>query len=149
MRKGCHYFISLSVCLSVCLCVCVTFAVFTDCESCTRPISTNPGSTKASEYGRTRGTCFVASSLEVVAVAWQLWSSWCVLGGAGFFRVFLVVDFFFSSNAHGLPRMRSPCLIYLSTSNEAWPRERSDRDRFLPLGQKSLVIPGCVQGAII
>ena len=26
-----------------CLCVCVTFVVFTDCESCTRPISTNPG----------------------------------------------------------------------------------------------------------
>ena len=26
----------------VCQCVCVTFVVFTDCESCTKPISTNP-----------------------------------------------------------------------------------------------------------
>ena len=39
--------------------------------------------------------------------------------------------------------MRPPCLIHLSTSNEASPRERSDRGRFC------LFIPGCVQGAII
>ena len=38
---------------------------------------------------------------------------------------------------------------YRSTSNETRPRERSDRDRFLPIGQKSLFIPGCVQSAII
>ena len=55
------------------VCVCVTFAVFTDCESCTRPISTNPVSTEAGEYGLTRGTCFVARRLEVVAVAGMLW----------------------------------------------------------------------------
>ena len=51
------------------VCVCVTFIVFTDCESCTGPISTNPGSMEAGEYGLTRGTCFVARRLEVVAVA--------------------------------------------------------------------------------
>ena len=79
--------------------VCVTFVVFTDCESCTRPISTNPGSMEAGEYGLTRGTCFVAHRLEVVAVAGLLWISWCVLGAAGF-RVFLFLCF--SSNAHGL-----------------------------------------------
>ena len=33
--------------------------------------------------------------------------------------------------------MRQPCLIYLSTSNEARPTERSDRDRFLPIGKKA------------
>ena len=60
---GCHYLVSL------CLYVCVTFVVFTDCESCTRPISTNPGSMEAVKYGLTRGTCFVAPRLEVVAVA--------------------------------------------------------------------------------
>ena len=38
--------------------VCVTFVVFTDCESCTRTISQNPGSTEAGEYRLTRGTCF-------------------------------------------------------------------------------------------
>ena len=70
--------------LSVCLSVCVTFVVFTDCESCTRPISTNLGSMEAGQYGLTRGTCFVARRLELVAVAGLLWISWCVLGGAGF-----------------------------------------------------------------
>ena len=42
-----------SSCLSVCLsvCVCLTFVVFTDSESCTRPLSTNPGSVEAGEYG--------------------------------------------------------------------------------------------------
>ena len=48
------------------------------------------------EYELTRETCFVARHLEVVAVADLLWISWCVLRGAGLFRVF------FSSNAHGL-----------------------------------------------
>ena len=37
---------------------CVTFVVFTDCESCTRPISTNPVSMEAGEYGLTRVTWF-------------------------------------------------------------------------------------------
>ena len=84
VRTGCHYLISLSVCLPVCLCVCVTFVVFTEFESCTRPISTNPGSMEAGEYGLTRGTCLVARRLEVVAAAGLLWISWCVLGAAGF-----------------------------------------------------------------
>ena len=66
----------------VCLSVYVTFVVFTDCESCTRPISTNPGSMEVDEYGLTRGTCFVASRLEVVAVAGLLWILWCVLDAA-------------------------------------------------------------------
>ena len=43
---------------------------------------------EAGEYGLTRGTCFVARRLEVVAVAGLLWISLCVLGGAGFFRDF-------------------------------------------------------------
>ena len=85
------------------LSVCVTFVVFTDCESCTRPISTNPASMEAGEYGLTRGTCFVVRHLEVVAVAGLLWISLCVLGGAIFFVVlFLFSILFFSSNAHGL-----------------------------------------------
>ena len=81
--------------------VCVTFVVFTDCESCTRPISTNPGSMEAGECGRTRGTCVIARRLEVVAVAGLLWISWYVLGGADFFSAFFF-SFFFFSNAHGL-----------------------------------------------
>ena len=39
-----------------------------DCESCTRPISINPRSMEAGEHGLTRGACFVAHRLEVVAV---------------------------------------------------------------------------------
>ena len=49
--------------------MCVAFVVFTDCESCSRPISTNPESMDAGECGRTRGTCFIVRRLEVVAVA--------------------------------------------------------------------------------
>ena len=64
---GCHYLIDLSVCLSVC--VCVTFVVFTDCESCTRPISTKPVSMEPGEYGPSCGARFVVVCLEVVAVA--------------------------------------------------------------------------------
>ena len=89
VRTGCHYLIFLSVC--------VTFVVFTDCESCTRPSSTNSGSMEAGEYGLTRGTCFVARHVEVVAIAGLLWISWCVLGGADFFvffELFLLFYFF-------------------------------------------------------
>ena len=43
---------------------------------------------EAGEYGQTRVTYFVASRLEVVAVAGLLWISWCVLGGADFFSCF-------------------------------------------------------------
>ena len=57
--------------ISLCL-VSVTFVVFTDCESCTRPIVTNPGSMEAAECGLTRGTCFAARRLELVAVAGRL-----------------------------------------------------------------------------
>ena len=95
----CHYL----VCLSVCLCVCVTFVVFTGCESWTRPISTNPASMEAGEYGLTRGACFVAGRLEVVTVAALLWISWCVLCGAFFFAFFFVFSIFcLSFNARGL-----------------------------------------------
>ena len=61
---------------------------------------TNPRSMEMGEDELTCGTCFVARHLEVVAVTGLLWISWCVLGEAGFFRVFFFV--FFSSNAHGL-----------------------------------------------
>ena len=117
---------------------------------------------EAGEYGLTRGTCFVARRLEVVAVAGLLWISWLNLGGADFFVFFFSILLFFE-RARPVDSMRPPCLVYLSTSNEARPRERSDRGRFLPMGQKklfimkpffacrqrSLFIPGCVQGAII
>ena len=118
-----NLFFCLSVCLTVCLSVClsvflsvclsVTFVIFTDCESCTRTISGNPGSLESGEYGLTRGTCFVARRLEVVAVAGLLWISWCVLGAAGF-RVFF--SFFFFERTRRAATMRPPCLIYLSTS---------------------------------
>ena len=76
--------------------------VFTDCASCTKPISTkfNLVSMEASQYGLTRGACFVASRLEVVAIAGLLWISSCVLGAVDFFRFFLFG--FLSSNAHSL-----------------------------------------------
>ena len=77
--------------------VCVTFVLFTNCESCTWPISTSPGSMEAGDYGLTRGTCFLACRLELDAVAGTLWLSWCVLGGADFFSVFFH-EFAFSNS---------------------------------------------------
>ena len=80
----------------MCVRVCdIEFVVFTDCESCTRPISTNPGSMEAGEYGLTRGTCFLACRLELDAVAGLLWLSWRFLGGADFFPRVFFFDFFF------------------------------------------------------
>ena len=70
---------------------------------------------EAGENGLTRGTCFVASRLEVVAVVGLLWISCCVSGGADFFVFFS--DFFFERTLP-VASMRPPCLIYLSTSNE-------------------------------
>ena len=92
------------------------FVVFTDCESCTRPISTNPGSMEAGEYGLTRGTCFLARRLELDAVGWLPWISWCVLGGADFSVFFLFVFCFFFERTRPAASMRPLCLIYLSTS---------------------------------
>ena len=110
MRTGCHNLISLSVSVSVW----VTFIVFTDCESCTRPISTNRGSMEAGEYGLTRGTCFLACRL-VGAVAGLLWISWCVFGGADSSVLFFSIFFFFEC-ARPAASMSPPCLINLSTS---------------------------------
>ena len=98
--------------------VCVIFAVFTDCESCTRPVSTNPGSMEASGCGRTRGTFFIAHRLEVVAVAGLLWISWCFLGERIFSRFFS--RFFFFERTRPAASIRPPCLIYLSTSNNLY-----------------------------
>ena len=73
--------------VGMCVCVCVIFVVLTDCESWTRPISTNPVSMESGEYGLTRGTCFIACRLELHAVTGLLWTPWYVLGGAKFFSV--------------------------------------------------------------
>ena len=92
---------------------------------------------EAGEYGLTRGTCFVARRLEVVAVAGLLWISWCVLGGANFL-VFLPSTFVFLRTHTAYCKCEATsCLMYTSTSNEARPRERSDRGRFLALGKKA------------
>ena len=91
--------------------------VFTDCESRTRSISTNPGSTEAGEYGLTRGTCFVERRIEVVAVGGLLWISWSVFAWGGFFRVFFFDLFFSFERSRPAASMRLPCLIYLSTSD--------------------------------
>ena len=108
-----------------------------------------PGIYEECEYGLTSGTCFIARRLEVVTVAGLLWIYFVVC----FFSVWWDLVFFFSfllrSHMVYCKYEATSCLIYLSTSNEARPRERSDRGRFLLLGQKSLFIPGRVQGAII
>ena len=94
---------------------------------------------KAGEYGLTRGTCFVARRLEVVAVAELLWISWCVLDGAKFFLIFFFPTFFLLRTHTACCKYEAAsCLIYLSTSNEARPREQSDRGRFCLQEKKPL-----------
>ena len=106
VRTGCHYLISV--------CVRNIRRIYWLRKSCTRPISTNPGSIEADEYGLTRATCFVPRRLEVVAGAGLLWISWCVLGGADF-SCFSFSIFFFERTRPAVS-MRPPCLIYLSTT---------------------------------
>ena len=82
-----------------------------------RQIFTNPGSMEAGEYGLTRGTCSVARRLEVVAV--------CGLRNVFWVRLNFVFSFcriFFFERARPAASMRPPCLIYLSSSNDARPR---------------------------
>ena len=55
---------------------------------------------EAGEYELTRGTCYVARRLEVVAVVGLLLTSWCVLGGADFFFVCVCFSEFVSFRTH-------------------------------------------------
>ena len=65
---------------------------------------------EAGEYGLTRGTSFVASRLDVVAVAGLLWISWCVWVRRDFVGG---VRFFFFERTRPAASMRPPCLIHL------------------------------------
>ena len=79
-----------------------------------RPISTNPGSMEEErEHGLTRGTCFTARRLQVVAVAGLLWIHFvvCYRCGGGFSCFFFV---FFTSNAHVLLQVRVHLASYTS-----------------------------------
>ena len=114
--------------------ICVFFRIIIDYESCTWPISTNPACKDAGELGLTRGTRFVGR-LELAAVA-VLLSVFC--GGFLSVAIFgLVFVFFPCERTWPKACIRQPCLICLSSSNEARPRERSDRDRSLPVGKKA------------
>ena len=75
----------------------------------------NPASMEAGEYGLTRGACFVACRLEVVARSPGCCGFRCVFDAAGFFCVFFFRIFFFE-RTRPAASMRAPCLICLSTS---------------------------------
>ena len=68
---------------------------FSGCESCTRPIFTNPVDMDAREYGLMRVMCFLACRLEMDAVAGLLLISRCGSGGADLFSVLFFFDFSF------------------------------------------------------
>ena len=64
---------------------------------------------EAGERRLTRGTCFIARRLEVVAVVGLLRISWwCVSGAAGFFRAFFFPTFFFERTGPAASSMRPP-----------------------------------------
>ena len=73
--------------------MCVSFVVLPDCESCARPMSTNPESMEASEHGLTHGACFFACRLVVGTVAVWMWVSWCVSVGREFFVLSMSLHF--------------------------------------------------------
>ena len=105
------YRLPLFNCVSVC--VCVTFVVSADCESCTRPISTNPGSIKAGEYGVTRRIWFTAHYFDVVAhVRVAVLNLVLCLGCGGTFSCFFFI--IFSSYAHGLLQVCDRLASYTS-----------------------------------
>ena len=64
-----------------------------------------------------RGTCFIASRLAMVAVAGLLCIWWCVVGAAGFFRVFIFIFIFLRTHTACCKYEDASGVIYLSTSN--------------------------------
>ena len=77
----------------MCVRVCdIEFVVFTDCEGCTNPISTNPGSMEAGEYVLTRGTWVSARSRGGRGRRAAVDSVVC-LGGADFFVLSMSLHF--------------------------------------------------------
>ena len=92
VRIGCHCLISLFVCLSA------KFVVFTDCESCTRPISTNPGYVETGEYALNAWDVFRRTPSQGGRGRRVAVDSVVCFGCGGISCFFLV---FFSSN-HGL-----------------------------------------------
>ena len=98
------------------LSVYVTFVAFSDCESCTRSISTSPGSMEAGEYGRTRG-CVSSHAVS----SWTRSPSCCGFRGvfwAGRFLSSFFFDLFFFERTRPAASMRPPCIMYVSTSNQ-------------------------------
>ena len=88
-------------------------------------IPTNPGSMDAGEYGLTRGTCYIASRLEVVAVAGLLRICFVVWFFSDWWD-FVFFFVFFTLNAHGLLQVRGNLTSCTS-----------------------LLVPGCVQGVLL
>ena len=78
------------------------------------------------EHGLTSGTCFTPRRLEVVAVAGLLWIYFVVCFFSVWWDFVFFFSFFFTSKVHGLLQVRGN----LASST-------------------SLLVPGCVQGAII
>ena len=90
-RTGCHHLINI--------CVCVTFVLFTDCESCRRPISTHTRDlwkrASANAWDVFHRTPFRGGRGRRAAVDFVVCFGY---GGISFFFSF----FFVCSNAHGL-----------------------------------------------
>ena len=76
----------------------VYLSISTNCESCTRPISTNSRSMGEDEYMLAGRMCLIARRFEMVVFAGLLWILWCGLGAAGFFVFFFKLFFFFRTH---------------------------------------------------
>ena len=101
--------------LSVCLSVCVTFVLFTDCESCTRPIFHKPGIYGSGTVGANARDVFPCMPSRVGGGrrAWDFVV--CFGWGGGFFRVHFSSLFFLRTHTACWKHKAASCLMYLST----------------------------------
>ena len=89
-------------------CVFVTFVVFPDCENCTRPILTTPGSIETCDHWLTCVACYVAR-LQGFRGRWAVVEFVVCCGCVGF-RVYFV----FPSNGHGLLQVWGRLALFTS-----------------------------------
>ena len=102
------------ICLSTCRWACVTFVVVTDCQSCTRPTSTNPDlwRLRAEGWGVCRRTPSRGGHGRRAAVHFVVCSG---CGGIACFLLRTYVSLLFE-RARPAASMRTPCQFYLPNS---------------------------------
>ena len=138
VRTGCHYLISVC-CVSCHFIVCGTLVVFTDCESCTRPISTTiPGIYRIGRVRANAWDLFHRMPSRVARGGRAAVDFVVCFGWGGFFRVFFFRPFFYFERTRPAASMRPPLASFTSLLVMRQGRGSEATDAvFLPLGTKA------------